>query len=391
MTGGVSDIAVHPNNTNIIYIATAMHINGDIGLSGGYTLGVFKSTNGGTSWTKLNITTSSGETFEGLLIHPTSQSLIYAMSNKKVYISFNSGSTWEATSLSIPTNAGLRDILFKPNNPNTIYVSGENVIYKTTNAGGTWTNLTGSLTSLFTNSRIAIATNPTDNDDLYTFYLDRDGYWYNPPNKIEKSDDGGSSWTVINDDKLTGVHYALTIQLSPNGDIFTGGVYAKKSTNGGSSFTTITSNQLHDDVLEYVFPDPNDNSLVYVVCDGGVYMDDAGGVSWDRINGNLATNEFYDIGIIQGNSNKVIGGAHDSGSYKRDNNGNWSFVKGGDGGTSLFDQSDNGIYYYTVNKILHRGFSSLYTMEEYDSPEKWIQLILILYMQGKEELVLDPM
>ncbi len=371
MTGGVSDIAVHPTNTNIIYIATAMHINGGVGSSKGYTLGIFKTTNGGSSWTKLSLTIPQGDVLEGLLIHPTAPSLIYAMSNRKVYISFNSGSTWEATSLSLPASTntnpvGLKDILFKPNNPNTIYVSGYNAIYKTTNAGGTWTDLSGNMAGLFSNSRIAIATNPTDNDDLYAFFCEVSG----SGNGIQKSINGGDSWSSspINSDYQTGVHYALNIKLSPNGDIYTGGRLAKRSINGGNSFNYITSNYIHDDIMEYIFPDPNNNNLVYVVCDGGVYMDTNGGTSWDRINGDLATNEFYDIGIIQGNPNKVIGGAHDSGSYKRDNNGNWSFIYGGDGGTSLFDQSDNGIFYITANSQLRRNGSGLFMMEVYDSP-----------------------
>lgn len=357
MTGGVSDIAVHPTNGDI-YITTAMHFNGDIGLSGGYSLGIFKSTNGGNSWTKLNISTSTGESFQKILINPTTPSTLFALTSKKVYKSTNSGSSWQATSLSIPADAGLRDILFKPNDPNTLYVSGENAwvsgenaIYRTTNAGTSWTDLSGSLTGLFSKSRIAIATNPTDEDELYAFYCN---ITTSGNNKIEKSEDGGNNWTVINSTDLNGVHYALTIKLSPDGDIYTGGIKIRKSTNGGSSFTALTSNYIHDDFMDIEFPDPNDNNLVFVACDGGVYMDDMAGSSWDRINGNLATNEFYSIGIIQGNSNKMIGGTHDCGTYLRDNNGNWSFVQPGDGGTSLLDQSDNGTYYYMINRTLHR-------------------------------------
>jgi photosystem II stability/assembly factor-like uncharacterized protein len=374
MTGGVSDIAVHPSLGDI-YIVTGMHLLGDIGLSGGYSLGVFKSTNGGSTWTKLNITTSSDESFQKILINPTTPSILYALSNKKVYKSTNSGSSWQATSLSIPPDAGLRDILFKPNNPNTLYVSGENawvsgenVIYRTTNAGTSWTDLSGSLTGLFPKSRIAIATNPTDDDELYAFYCNISSSDFN---KIEKSEDGGNNWSVINSTDLDGVPYALTIKLSPNGDIYIGGIKIRKSTNGGSSFTQLTSNYIHDDIMDIEFPNPINNNLIYVACDGGVYMDDAGGSTWDRINGNLATNEFYSLGIIQGNSNKMIGGTHDCGTYMRDNNENWSFVQPGDGGTSLLDQRDNGTYYYMINTTLYRNPNKImWTMDPgyYNAP-----------------------
>jgi photosystem II stability/assembly factor-like uncharacterized protein len=333
-----------------------MHLLGDIGLSGGYSLGIFKSTNGGSSWTKLNISTSSGESFQKILINPTTPSILYALSSKKVYKSTNSGSSWQTTSLSIPSNAGLRDILFKPNDPSTLYVSGENAwvsgenaIYRTTNAGTSWTDLSDSLTGLFSKSRIAIATNPTDDNELYAFYCD-----------------------ASNATTLQGVSYALTIKLSPNGDIYIGGIKIRKSTNGGSTFTQLTSNYIHDDFMDIEFPDPNDNDLIFIACDGGVYMDDTGGSSWDRINGNLATNQFYSIGTLQGNSNKMIGGTHDCGTYMRDNNGNWSFVQPGDGGTSLLDQSDNGTYYYMINRTLYRGNpnKTIWTMDPgyYNAP-----------------------
>ena len=146
----------------------------------------------------------------------------------------------------------------------------------------------------------------------------------------------------------------------------------KKSTNGGSNFTTLSSSLIHDDVLDIKFPDSNDNNLVFVANDGGIYMDNDGGISWSRINGNLAINEFYDVGILPGNSNLMVGGTHDCGSYLRDNSGNWSFKEGGDGGTSLYDHSGNGVYYLTANKSLYRypAVPRVYlkNLENYDSP-----------------------
>ena len=373
MTGGVFGIAVDPNNTNIIYIATGLYITprGNVGLSGNYSLGLFKSTNGGSSWTKLNITTSTGEFLSNILMHPTNSSILYALSNKKVYKTTNAGSTWTATSLATSGDQILMDIVFKPNDPNTIYVSGyNNALYKTTNAGSSWSNLSLNMQGLYTNSRIAISTNPNDANDLYALYCDID---HSNNNKLEKSDDGGSNWSIIFNTNLTAVHYAIAIKLSPNGDIFAGGINLKKSTDDGNSFpTTLNNSSIHVDFMDIKFPDPNDNDLIYVANDGGIYMDDAGGVSWSRINGNLAINEFYDVGILPGNSNVMVGGTHDCGSYLRDNSGNWSFKLGGDGGTSVYDHSGNGVYYLTANRVLYRytGTSQLYLkhLEFYDSP-----------------------
>ena len=352
MTGGVFDIAVNPNDTNIIYIATGTRLtpNGDLGMSNNYSLGIFKSIDGGSSWTKLSITTSTGEHFRGITINPADSSILYALSSDKVYKSTDSGSSWTTTSLTISTGQLLTDIVFKPNDPNTIYVSGyQNAIYKSTDAGANWINLAPNMLSLFANSRIAIATNPEVSNELYAFYCNVDDD--SDDNIIEKSIDGGNTWDTLISQYLTGVHYAIVIKLSPEGDIYAGGINLWKSTDGGNTFPdALNSSNIHVEFMDVELPVPNDNDLIYVTTDGGVYMDMSGGHSWDRINGDLATNEFYDVGILPGNSDSLVGGTHDCGSYLRDNNGDWNFESDGDGGTSLYDHANGNIYYLSSNR-----------------------------------------
>ena len=276
MTGGVFDIAVNPNDTNIIYIATGTRLtpNGDLGMSNNYSLGIFKSIDGGSSWTKLNIATSTGEHFRGIVIKRADTSILYALSSDKVYKSTDSGSSWTTTPLTISTGQLLTDIIFKPNDPNTIYVSGyQNAIYKSTDAGANWINLAPNMLSLFANSRIAIATNPEVSNELYAFYCNVDEP--SQDNIIEKSIDGGNTWDTIITEYLTGVHYAIVLKLSPEGDIYAGGINLWKSTDGGNTFPDVLrSSNIHVDFMDIEFPDPNDNDLIYVTTDGGVYMDD---------------------------------------------------------------------------------------------------------------------
>ncbi|VAW22827.1 hypothetical protein MNBD_BACTEROID01-1947 [hydrothermal vent metagenome] len=359
MTGGVFDIAVNPNNNNNIYIVTGLKLlpRGTIGMSGNYSLGIFKSTNGGSSWAKLNITTSADEYFDRILIHPTNSAILYALSNFKVYKSTNAGSSWSTTSLTLASDEELRDMVFKPNEPNTIYVSGKNAIYRTTDAASSWTDLSANMNGPFTNSLFVIAVNPNDNDDLYALYCDLDytGYYLNRPNKVEKTNNGGSTWQVINSDLLSGVPWAIKISLSPNGDIYAGGVNLKKSTNDGATFSPVMNSSIHVDFMDITFPDPDDNDLIYLNNDGGVYMDDDGGASWTRITGDLATNEFYSIAITEQNPEIMVGGTHDCGTYYRDNSGVYTHQwPGGDGGTSLVDHSNPSTFYFTANTTLFR-------------------------------------
>lgn len=375
--GGVSDVAVDPGNHDVIYITTSLHLqpDGGLGTSDNYSLGIFKSTNGGDSWSKLNINAASGEFFQKILMVPGNSSTLFALSNKTVYKSTNSGSSWSATSLSVNGSFTLQliDMLFKPNDPNTIYVSGRNCFYKTTNGGSTWTNLSGNLNSLFSDSRITIATSPLNEDDLYAFYCDATKTPYYSDTRLEKSTDDGSHWSVINSTRLNGYFYTLVLSISPSGDIYLGGMKLYKSTNDGQTFSTaLSSGSIHDDFSDIYFPDSSNNDLLYVTNDGGVFMDDSGGTSWTNINGDLATNEFYDLAITTQNPEIMIGGTQDCGTLMRNSSGNWVYnTIGGDGGTCLIDQSNSSIYYFTVNDYFYRyngGNTLIANLQFLDAP-----------------------
>ena len=245
MLGGVFDIAVDSNNKSIIYIATGVRLapRASLGLSGNYTLGLFKSTDSGFTWTKCNITTTNGEYFNRVLIDPNNSNIIFALSTKKIYKSTNAGASWSVTTLQIPDGDALIDMLFKPNNSNTLYVSGfGNFIYKTIDGGTSWSKCT--LKEPYASSKITIATNPSDSEDLYAFYSDAAGDPIDPGNRIEKSEDGGNTWNVKYRGKLSGNNYAHIIKVSSDGDVYAGGIHIRKSIDDCSSFSSSLSSGL---------------------------------------------------------------------------------------------------------------------------------------------------
>ncbi|WP_372946469.1 WD40/YVTN/BNR-like repeat-containing protein, partial [Muriicola sp.] len=90
---GVSSIAVDPNNSNIIYIAT-----GDDDAADSYSVGVFKSLDGGATWqeTGLNPSNSDFSTLMTvILIDPTDSNVLWVATNNGLYKSLNAGDTWE--------------------------------------------------------------------------------------------------------------------------------------------------------------------------------------------------------------------------------------------------------------------------------------------------------
>ena len=371
-TGGVTDIAIDSNDPNTIYIVSKIRPNGNLKWHDGYSAGIFKSTSHGESWEKLNISFHPDEFFESIHIAHGNANLIYACSNKNVYKSENAGLNWSPI---LTINSGsFRDMLLHPSDSLIIYVSGDNALYATHNKGVTWLNIKDSLKSVFENARISIAVNINKPNDLYAFYSKLSNKkWDTTPNKIELSSDKGYSWSVIDSSFLTGVAHTQEIGISPQNEIFAGGLNIKKYSADQNKWLLLSKDNIHDDVQKFVFPDTANSNLVFVANDGGIFKSINGGLKWTCINGNLSINEFYDIAITESKPELMLGGTHDCGSYFRDSLTAWNYVFGGDGGTSVIDQTDPSNMYITCNCQLMLFKNGKYKksvgmLAEYNSP-----------------------
>jgi len=144
----VSDIAIDPNNTQHIYITT-----GDAEMSMGhfsanldatpsqrtpiFTAGVYRSTNGGTTWEHINGGSTQpllddfvdGGTIRKILMHPDNSNILFIATSKGVYKCLNATATTPSwTKIFSPLNdTELKGLEFKPNDPNTIYASGRDI------------------------------------------------------------------------------------------------------------------------------------------------------------------------------------------------------------------------------------------------------------------------
>ncbi|MFA9392604.1 MAG: WD40/YVTN/BNR-like repeat-containing protein [Prolixibacteraceae bacterium] len=372
VTGGVWDIAVDKNNPSTIYIATKNRSNGTLKWHEGYSMGLFKSTNSGVSWEKLQIVYQPDEYFEKIVIDPNNSEEIYACSSQAIYHSNDAGLSWKEI---LRTEKGkLNNLLFQPNESSVLYSSGDNQLFKTEDKGLTWIDLKNKLLGVFENALISIAVDETKPNYLYAFYSDlKNKNWEQTPNQIELSKNGGLTWEVLTSEKLSGISHTQLIRIAPGGEIFAGGITLKKANNNGSKFISLNKNGIHSDLHEVVFPDESNPEFVIAATDGGVFKSINGGLNWECINGNLTTNEFYGIDIHENNPGVMIGGTHDCGSYYRDTDGEWNYVYGGDGGSSLISQSNEEVFFVSSNtnvknfnnKKILKFRAQLY---EYDSP-----------------------
>ncbi|MCW9097978.1 MAG: hypothetical protein OQJ93_11360, partial [Ignavibacteriaceae bacterium] len=213
----VGDIAIDPQNPDVVYIGTGEANGGHNNFPGG---GVFKSTNAGSTWNYLGLeeTTSIGR----VLVDPTNSNIVYLAAvgsyfapneERGVYKSTDGGASWNK-SLFVSDSTGAIDIIMDPTSPdkmmatmwervrrtNSSHLYGPSSgIYKTTDGGNNWNLIPPSAGLPDPNSqnvgRIGLALSLVNPDIVYALYTD--GY-----NIISlfKSTDFGDSWTDVDPD-----------------------------------------------------------------------------------------------------------------------------------------------------------------------------------------------
>ena len=183
---GVSSILIHPTDPNIIYIGTGDRDAGDAP-----GIGVFKSINGGTTWTQIN-STMGNVTVGDMIMHPSDPNIILAATSGGVYKTTNGGTTWSLKS----TANNYKDIQFKPGDPTIVYavrITTPSRFYRSTNTGDTWTQITSGIPTVDIGSRMVIGTSAANPACVYLVQIkSADGTFAN----LLRSTDSGFKFRI---------------------------------------------------------------------------------------------------------------------------------------------------------------------------------------------------
>ena len=360
----VSSIAYDPTADTVFYVGT-----GEGWFNGGAMrgAGIWKSTNAGTSFVQLSSTNNTSfTTVQKVVVLSTGR--IIAVTNGGIYTSDNDGVGFTRR------RSGFHaDIEVGANGD--IYATGGRInstgkVYKSINDGTAWTDITPSGGSP---ERIELACAPSDSNTIYAVASNypttagTDVEWF------KKSTNGGSSWTNVtiptylsNSSKhftRGQAWYDLILWVHPTDKnvVIAGGIDLHRSTNGGTSWTSIsywnTSQSkpvVHAD-QHNVISRPGNNNEILIGNDGGVYYSANAGnknnsapTFSNRVKGYNVT-QFYSAAVHPSSgSNYMLAGAQDNGSLKLNTAGvgAGTEVTGGDGAFCFIDQ-DNSSYQIT--------------------------------------------
>jgi hypothetical protein len=321
-SGKIDALAADPTNPKVIYIGSG-------------TGGVWKTTDGGTTWTPLTDTQATLST-GAIALAPSNPSVVYVGTGETTFSgnsyygrgilkSTDAGATWTLLANSLLDRMAISQIVVDPADPQTVYVAtsaavvngagfaGKNIgVLKSTDGGSTWTDTTQSIPNI---NRVwddfsALVMDPGDasHQTLYTAVCSPSGasFGYSAGSGVYKTTNGGMSWTLLGGGMPSGAVVGLTkLALSPSapqtvyasivgtgqaGSSASGSLFMMlKSTNGGSSWSQLTNAPNYfeperqgwfDSTLAV---DPANANVVYAGAGDGTYtfMESTdGGNSW---------------------------------------------------------------------------------------------------------------
>ena len=362
----IACIELAPSNPNTIWVGTGENNNQR---SVAYGDGVYKSLDGGKSFTNMGL--SKSEHIGNIIIHPQDENTIWVAAygpvwssggERGVYKSTDGGKTWNRT-LFISEETGVSEIAIDPENPNILYASAhqrrrhewtyigggpESAIYKSTDGGTTWREINAGLPKNQM-GRIGLAVSPVDPNYVYAIVEGKDdkGGFFRSTNK-------GESWTKMSGFNTSGNYYQEIMCDPYNRDkVFAMDTYMHHTEDGGKNFKPTGEHQKHVD-NHAIWIDPSNTNHWIAGCDGGLYETYNHAQQW-RYYSNLPIIQFYKVATdndypfynIYGGTqdNNSMGGPSETNNVGGIMNEDWFITNGGDGFESACDPTDPNITY----------------------------------------------
>lgn len=372
---GVSSIAMVPEDTTVMYIGTgevyrykkAGTSGADRATRGSYGMGILKTEDGGATWTKsLDWSYNSERGVQVVKIDPMNSNTIWAGTTEGTYKSTDAGESWTK----VHDVLMVMDLAIHPENPDIVLLGCGNFasegygIYRTDDGGETWALITDDLPDYY-EGKTMIDFSLSDPDIVYASI----GNGFESANAASwlcRSEDAGVSWEVVNTNDYSKWQgwFAHDVAVHPENpdEIMVVGIDIWRSTNGGVNLNQISEggvtlgdtpidgpdgapNFSHSDHHGIVYDIENPN-IIYFINDGGIYVSEDAGLTFESRNGGYQTTQFYN-----GTSNApydsllFMGGLQDNSTAIYEEDLAWRKMLGGDGAYNAFHPTIENRYY----------------------------------------------
>lgn len=402
----IGRILINPKNPEEVVIGVTGHL-----YSPNDERGIYKTTDGGKTWNKtLFVDNMSG--IIDVQHAPDNFKIMFASSwtrdrkawnfngngnNSAIYKSIDGGDTWEKVSTKksgFPTGEGVGRIGIAIYDANTIYALHDSQFHrkkkskKSESSGLTKDHFKTMSVEVFmkledkklngylktngfqekyraSNVKQLVSSGTVKPIDLAHYLEDANALLFDTPvigAEVYKSTDGGKNWKKTHDDYIDGLYYSYgyyfgEIRVDPqdkNG-IYIMGVPILKSKDAGTTFTSISRENVHAD-HQALWVNPKKQGHLINGNDGGLNMSYDDGESWIKLN-SPSVGQFYAINVDNEKPYNVYGGLQDNGVWVGANNARedkswhqqgqypWETIMGGDGMQIQIDSRDANIVY----------------------------------------------
>ncbi|MBL6749684.1 MAG: sialidase [Nevskia sp.] len=372
----IGDIAIDPRNPQNVWVGT-----GEAWTRNSVSVGngVYKSTDGGETWTYAGLPDS--ERIARILVDPRSSDTVYACvpgklwsdsAERGLYKTTDGGKSWSLVLKSKSLSTGCASIALSPDNPNVLLASlwdfrrkgwsfrsggdgpdaaSGSGLFRSEDGGQSWLELKPGDNKGFPDKpygRIAVAYAPGNAQRVYAFVE-------SPHSALYVSDDGGQTWSERDKSQwmVWRPFYFASLVVDPtNPDrVFKTDGNLIVSNDAGRSFAVIAGFATTHGDLHAVWVDPKNASHIVAGDDGGLWLSYDGGNKWWK-GDNLPISQFYHVSLDNADPYHVYGGLQDNSSWVGDSaypggvtNARWENMYGGDGFWMFPDTSDPAYLY----------------------------------------------
>uniref|UniRef100_UPI004048629B WD40/YVTN/BNR-like repeat-containing protein n=1 Tax=Algoriphagus sp. TaxID=1872435 RepID=UPI004048629B len=324
--GSIGEVAVSESDPNVVYVGTGEHAVRGVMTS--YGNGVYKSTDAGKTWKHLGL--EKTRHISDIAVHPSNPDLVYVAgqgtvhgpnNDRGVFKSTDGGATWKKV-LYINDSTGISSLSMDMNNPRILYATSwehrrlpwtvssggaGSAIWKSTDEGNTWQKLTEGLPKMM--GKMGISVSRANSNRVYAILETEKS-----KSGLYRSDDAGKTWALLsnNQDISSRSWYYMEVFADPINEniVYVLNAPMMKSIDGGKTFARVRVQ--HGDTHD-LWINPSKNNVIALGDDGGAEISFDHGESWSSIM-NQPTAQFYRVNTDNVFPYKVYGGQQDNSS-----------------------------------------------------------------------------